>query len=408
MFFMKLYNSLTQTKELFIPIHQKKVTMYVCGITPYDTTHLGHAFTYISFDILNRYLAYKGYSVNYTQNVTDIDDDILRKAKEAKRDWKELGTFWTNKFLTDLKTLNIQMPTYYVKATENIPTIIEIITHLLEKEFAYQKEGNVYFRVRKALDYGKLSRYNREQMLLLSKERGANPDDPLKENPLDFILWQKRSEAAKRTSGVLSEAEGSTEPAWDSPWSGGRPGWHIECSAMAYKYLDKNIDIHGGGRDLIYPHHESEIAQSENFTGIKPFAKYWLHTGAVMYQGEKMSKSLGNLVMVSDLLKEYSPNTIRHLLLSHHYRTPWEFHEDELKEAEEKIEVIKRALGTEISIPNQKKLAEHESAFKIAMDDDMNTPKAIILLNRLATSIIKGESTNVRSLQALLTVLGYK
>ncbi len=379
---MKLYNSLSQTKENFIPLEDNEVTMYVCGITPYDTTHLGHAFTFLFFDILQRNLTFKGYTVTYTQNVTDIDDDLLKKASEVGEDWQELGEFWTKKFLNDLYALNILMPTFYVKATDSIPTMLEIIERLMQKDLAYEKTGNVYFRVRKDQEYGKLSRCTREQMILLSKERGANPDDPLKENPLDFLLWQKSK---------------PDEPSWESPYGKGRPGWHIECSAMAYKYLDKNIDIHGGGIDLIYPHHESEIAQSENFTGKKPFVKYWLHTEPVMYQGEKMSKSLGNLVMVSDLLKKYSANAIRWVLLSHHYRSPWEFHERELQEAEQKIEALKKILQQKKKEEgrNDKKSVEQ---FTYALDDDLNTPQALAILETSATKIASQTLTDMLSL----------
>ena len=291
---MKLYNTLSRSKENFKSLMPNKITMYVCGVTPYDTTHIGHAFTYTAFDVLYRFLKFQNYEINYTQNVTDIDDDILKRAKKVNQNWKELGEFWTNKYVNDMHALNNVKPTHYVKATETISTIIEIIEKLIADEFAYEKNGNVYFDVKKDKDYGKLSKYNRIQMLQLSKERGANPDDPDKKDPLDFILWQRSK---------------NDEPFWESPWSKGRPGWHIECSSMAYKYLDKKIDIHGGGSDLRFPHHESEIAQSEAFTGQKPFSQFWLHTGTVMYEGEKMSKSLGNLVLVSDLLKKYSSNT---------------------------------------------------------------------------------------------------
>ena len=389
---MKLYNSLSQTKELFIPNNDKKVMMYVCGITPYDTTHLGHAFTYTFFDVLQRHLTYKGYTVIYTQNVTDIDDDMLKKAKSVKQDWKELGEFWTQKYLTDMKTLNNLSPNFYVKATDTIPTIIEIITDLEEKGLAYEKDGIVFFRTQKDAEYGKLSRYTREQMLLLSKERGANPDDPRKEDPLDFILWQKSL---------------PDEPFWESPWGNGRPGWHIECSAMIDKYLYKYIDIHGGGHDLIYPHHESEIAQSESFTGKKPFVKYWLHTGAVMYQGEKMSKSLGNLVMVSDLLRLYKPAVIRYLLLTHHYRQPWEFEESQLDEAQQQITLLTQALQKEIPTKHTEDMKEIITAFTTALDDDINTPKAIeILMNVVQEQLTTPSKIKKKTLKEMRHILG--
>src|SRR3989344_359101 len=271
---MRLYNSLSRKIEVFRPRENKRVTMYVCGITPYDTTHLGHAFTYVSFDALFRYLQYKGYKVVYTQNVTDIDDDILKRAKETGQNWKELGDFWTKKFLNDLKSLNVLMPTHYVKATDSIPKILGITKELIKMGFAYENKGNVYFSVKKDKEYGKLSHLSEQQMLLLSKERGSDPNDPLKKHPLDFVLWKS---ASRRTQ--------KDQPWWNSPWGLGRPGWHIECSAMVYQYLGERIDIHGGGRDLIFPHHESEIAQSESYTGKKPYVKYWLHTGMLRYKG---------------------------------------------------------------------------------------------------------------------------
>lgn len=347
--------------------------MYVCGITPYDTTHLGHAFTYTAFDLLYRVLTHYKYKINYTQNVTDIDDDILKKAKQVNRDWKELGQWWTDKFVRDMKTLHNTPPTHYVKATETIPTIVEIIEKLLKDGYAYEKNGNIYFSVNKFADYGKLSGYTEREMIQLSRQRGADPDDPRKEAPLDFILWQKSL---------------PDEPSWKSPKlpdgtinPQGRPGWHIECSAMVYKYLYKYIDIHGGGIDLIYPHHESEIAQSESFTGEKPFVDVWMHTGPVRYQGEKMSKSLGNLVMVSELLMTYTPEDIRCMLLMHHYRTTWEYHEDELKKARILMERTKQILREEPTQKGEEPKALF-AAFIDALSDDLDSPKALDIFFR--------------------------
>lgn len=388
---MKLYNSLTRSSENFTSFKNNEVKMYVCGITPYDTTHLGHAFTYLTFDILHRFLTYKGYTVKYTQNVTDVDDDLLKKARETERDWQDLGGFWTKKFLNDLNDLNILMPTYYVKATDSIDSILEIVKKLIKEGFAYEKEGNVYFRVTKDPNYGKLSRFSREEMIRLSKDRGADPDDPRKEDPLDFIMWQKSK---------------TDEPSWESPWGKGRPGWHIECSAMIKEYLGDQIDIHGGGIDLIYPHHESEIAQSENFTGKRPFSKFFMHTGAVEYQGEKMSKSLGNLVMVSDLLKKYSANTIKYMLLSHHYREPWEFHEKELDLAQEKMKHIQRAVDHKLA----KIYGEVDGslAFTQALDDDLNTPEALKILGKFAKETNKSATfENQKTLMEMCALLGF-
>lgn len=359
--------------------------MYVCGITPYDTTHLGHAFTYVWFDALFRYLKFKDYQVDYTQNVTDIDDDILKKAKEEKKDWKEIGDFWTVRFLTDMKSLNVLRPANFVKATSSITLMIYIIRVLLKKEFAYYREGNVYFDISKSKGYGKLSRFNDNQMKLLLKERGGNPDDPLKKNPLDFLVWQKSKK---------------DEPFWKCPWGNGRPGWHIECSAMIKRFLGNQIDIHGGGRDLIFPHHESEIVQSESFTDKKPFVKYWMHTGMVLCQGEKMAKSLGNLVMVSDLLKHYSHNEIRWMLLSHHYRSPWEFEENDLKDARKQVKMMEEAL---LRKGEDKERKGHDlKRFIKIMDDDINTPKALEFLKSVIK--IKGFSAYVFK---CLQILGF-
>ena len=380
---MKLYNTLTEKKELFTPREKDSVKLYVCGITPYDTTHLGHAFTYTQFDVLARFLEFQGYKVNYTQNVTDIDDDILKRAKQVGEDWKKLGTFWTDKFTTDMKSLDNIPPTHYVKATETIPTMRELIEKLEQDGFAYEKNGNVYFDTQKDKDYGKLAKYTREQMIELSRERGADPDDPNKHDPLDFILWQKSKKG---------------EPFWESKWSKGRPGWHIECSAMVYKYIDKKIDIHGGGSDLRYPHHESEIAQSEQFTGEKPFAKIWMHIGMVGYLGEKMSKSLGNLIMVSDLLKTYSPNIIRYFLLSHHYREPWEFFQEELDTIADRVNKLEEKIKKNTYTQKEKSNLE---AFTKALSDDLDTPKALEIINETI------KKRNINDAKKMLEVLGF-
>jgi len=353
---VKLFNSTSGQLQEFISLKPGEISLYVCGITPYDTTHLGHAFTYIFFDVLRRYLMFKGYNVSYTQNVTDIDDDILRKAKELKTDWKRLGDSWIYRFVTDMKALNILPPTSYIKATEAIDEIITMNIGLQQKGFAYENEGNLYFNIAKFSSYGNLSKFTRDEMITLSKERGADPSDTRKKDPLDFILWQKSTEG---------------EPSWDSPWGNGRPGWHIECSAMIYKTLGIQIDIHGGGNDLIYPHHESEIAQSETFTGVSPFVAYWIHTGMVEYTGEKMAKSVGNLIMVHDLLQTYSANTIRYYLLSHHYRSSWEFDASELSDAEEKV----------IKILNSNALGDHDK-FIQAIEEDFNIPLALTFAGR--------------------------
>lgn len=385
---MKLYNTKVRKKEEFVPKKGKEVLMYVCGITPYDTTHLGHAFTYVFFDILKRYLTFKGYEVKYVQNVTDIDDDIIRKAKETDQNWKKLGDFWTKNFLKDIKSLNILLPDYYVKATDSIALMIHLIKMLIKHNHAYERNGNVYFEIKNFKDYGQLSKLNRNQMLLLSKERGGNPDDLLKKDPLDFVLWQKSAE---------------DEPFWQSPWGKGMPGWHIECSALINQYLGNQIDIHGGGKDLIFPHHENEIAQSESFSGKKPFVKYWVHTSMVMYEGEKMAKSLGNLVMISDLLKKYSPNVIRWILLSHHYRQPWEFEEEELINAEKTLVKINNELKKVKRTEAERRNEIYMKRFIHFMDNDLNTPDAL----KLITNLAKIPSLQ-QTLKTCLSVLGFQ
>ncbi len=381
---LMLFNSSSGRKEPFRTLKSGSVSIYVCGVTPYDTTHIGHAFTYLSFDALIRYLVFRGLNVNYTQNVTDIDDDVLRKAREQHKDWRALGTFWTRRYLADMKGLNALKPTHYVKATGAILQIIRMVAALVEGGFAYESAGNVYFNVKKFPRYGRLSHYSEAQMRLLLKERGGDPSDPNKRNPLDFIVWQAWKEG---------------EPYWSSPWGRGRPGWHIECSAMIREYLGERIDIHGGGRDLIFPHHESEIAQSESFTGKRPFSRYFMHTAMVMRDGEKMSKSLGNLVLVSNLLKRHSPNAVRWLLLSHHYRRVWEFVQDELDAAESTVERISRYLAKE---PKAKPDADVMKRFSSAMDDDLDTPAVLDMISRLCES-----AAGQGSARQMMRVLGF-
>lgn len=390
---LRLFNSLTQKKEIFKSLKKNIVSIYVCGITPYDTTHLGHAFTYVSFDVLIRYLKYKGYKVNYAQNITDIDDDLLKKAKESRREWRELGNFWTGRFTNDMNTLNVLRPTHYVKATDSINEIIEIIKGLLKKGYAYEKNGNVYFDVSRDKDYGKLSKYSKSQMKVLLKERGGDPNDHNKRNSLDFILWQESK---------------LDEPSWSAPFGNGRPGWHIECSAMVEQYLGNQIDIHGGGKDLIYPHHESEIAQSEGYTGRKPFSKFFMHVAMVMSCREKMSKSLENLVMIKDLLRKYSANTIRWYLLSFHYRSPWEYMEVDIKNCDKKIKKIEKVL--KIKTINGKPLQVYVKKFEDAMNDDINTPNVLDILEQLSKEILTNKdqaSDKKATLLMLLNLLGF-
>ena len=298
--------------------------------------------------------------------------------------------------MADLQRLNIEMPTHYVKATDSIPKIIEIVSELLKKEIAYEKNGNVYFDITKFPDYGELSQYSDQEMINISAERGADPNDPNKRSPLDFILWQKSQEG---------------EPFWESPFGKGRPGWHIECSAMVNQYLGDQIDIHGGGFDLIYPHHESEIAQSESFTGKSPYSKFWVHISMLRYQGEKMSKSLGNLVMVSNLIKEVEGNVIRFVLLSHHYRTPWEYTEDDLNNAKNKWQVILAALNSSSGTQDNGKTEEFDQ-FLDYLNDDMRTDKALESAVNLAQSINKNlyqseKETYINTLRQMILLLGF-
>ena len=383
---LKLFSSGSRKKEPFRSHRRGHVSIYVCGVTPYDTTHLGHAFTYLSFDVLIRYLKFKGFGVTYAQNVTDIDDDILSRARQDGREWRELGRYWTEHYLNDMKSLNIAMPDHYIKATDAIPMITRMISELLKGKHAYKSGGNVYFDVSSFPRYGELSHFSQKQMAMLLKERGGNPGDPNKRNPLDFILWQKWKRG---------------EPSWSPDFGRGRPGWHIECSAMIEQYLGDQIDIHGGGRDLIFPHHESEIAQSESYTGKHPFVKYFVHTGTVMYMGEKMAKSLGNLVMVSELLKSHSPRAVRWLLLSHHYRKPWEYMADDIYNADiyaKKVDKLMRGSGVYAERINKKLV----SAFERVMDDDLDTPAALDIIKVL---LMNGKEKGTA--RYLLGILGF-
>jgi len=388
---MQFYNTLTGQNQEFKPLNNKRVTLYVCGITPYDTTHLGHAFTYIFFDTLLRYLKFKGYKVTYTQNVTDINDrdnDILKRAAEEKTTWSELSNFWTKKFLKDMEKLNWIKPTNYLFASKEIPSMIDLIKKIISNGLGYEKNGGVYLDVAKISDFGKLSKLKYDEMIEKAKDFEEDLNNRDKLYPLDITLW--RGAKPNQTKNI---------PSFDSPWGPGRPGWHIECSAMSISTLGQQIDIHGGGRDLIFPHHESEIVESESATGKIPFAKYWLHTGTVMYEGQKMSKSKGNLVLVSDLLKKYSANAIRWVLLSHRWNEDWEFHETELERAEEKIEKIKR-ISTIHSTSVAQSSNEVVNQFSSFLDENMNTPSAL-------NYILKTSGKTQKDYKIILSILGF-
>jgi len=385
---MQLYDTLSRSIETFAP-REEPVTVYVCGITPYDATHLGHAFTYTMLDILIRYLEFRDRQVQYVQNVTDVDDDILRKANELGENWKELGDRWTARYIREMVALNVRPPDRFPRATDVILQIVDVVQKLIEAGVAYASGGSVYFHIDAWPAYGKLSGLEREEMLPMANERGNNPDDPNKRDPLDFVLWQARS---------------PSEPFWDSPWGPGRPGWHIECSTMAMHFLGNTIDIHSGGADLTFPHHESEIAQAEGATGEKPFVRQWVHTAMVRHEGEKMSKSLGNLVMMRDLLEDWSSDALRLYMARHHYRDAWSHTLEELEDADRLAQKLHHALavrgGDLAALDGQPVLDD----FVTAMEDDLDTPSAIVHLEKLADSILEAanEGSDVEFAQAVL------
>jgi L-cysteine:1D-myo-inositol 2-amino-2-deoxy-alpha-D-glucopyranoside ligase len=376
---MRLFNTLTQQLESLRPLGDE-VTLYVCGITPYDTTHLGHVSINVIYDTLIRFLQSQGRRVNYVQNVTDIDDDILRKARELSMAWCDLGQRETDRYLRDLRALNVIPPTHYVRATENIPEMIALIRSLVAEGHAYVRDGWVYFSVKSDPAFGSLAEaagyIGYDAWLATANERGNTPDDPRKRDPLDFVLWQGQQ---------------PDEPVWESPWGPGRPGWHIECSAMATKYLGPRVDLHGGGADLIFPHHTCEIAQSENATHQRPFVQIWMHCGMVRLGGAKMSKSLGNLILADTLLQRYSADAVRVLILSHHYRESWDYTDEEMVASAARAE----RLATAARGPSEAgPIGQHDAddtaarqaadAFSAALENDLETPRALVVLEELA------------------------
>lgn len=389
---MRLFNTQSQSVEQFEVI-DGRVGIYTCGITPYDTTHAGHAFLFLVFDVLVRYLRDRGHDVTYVQNVTDIDDDILRKSAELGMAWDELGQRETDKYRNDMRNLNALDPDHYVAATAHIDQIVALVSSLVDKGVAYEVSGNVYFAIDKDPDFGKLSHIPREDMLAVANERGNKPDDPNKKDPLDFVLWQ---------------AAAAGEPTWDSPWSKGRPGWHIECSAMSTTYLGNTLDIHGGGYDLIFPHHECEIAQSEIATGVEPFARFWMHVAMVKYQGEKMSKSLGNLVLVSDVLKDSNADALRLYLLSNHYRTDWEYEDAAIDQWSSVAGDLREAVEfPAYGVEDILNVSRQQQRFFDALDEDLDTPQAIEVLREIAQAILEApEEDDIRQAQSTLRALG--
>jgi cysteinyl-tRNA synthetase len=366
---------MTGKKEDLIPLHDRKIGMYACGVTVYDLCHIGHARSAIVFDAICRYLKYRGYEVTFVRNFTDIDDKIIKRANEQGVEWKAIAEKYIDEFNVDMGQFGLEKPKVEPKATDHIAEMIQLISLLIEKGYAYQSGGDVFFSVERFQEYGKLSKRNPEEM-----QAGARVEiDEKKQNPLDFALWK---------------ASKPGEPFWQSPWGKGRPGWHIECSVMSQKYLGETLDIHGGGKDLIFPHHENEIAQSEAATG-KPFARYWIHNGFVNINKEKMSKSLGNILTLKEIFKNWRPETIRLFLLTSHYRSPVDFSFDalsEVKSALDRFYATLDAIQNELSSPlssSHKKiessrveesrqiLESFQARFEEAMDDDFNTAQAL-------------------------------
>ena len=375
---IQIYNTLTGKKEEFVPLNGNRIGMYVCGVTVYDLCHIGHARSTMVFDVILRYLRYRGYEVTYVRNFTDVDDKIIRKANEENLSCEEVAERYIEAFCVDMDSLGLERPTHEPRATEHIDDIIEMIVRLMEKGHAYRVDNDVYYSVDSFDGYGRLSGRSLEEM-----RAGARIEiDERKRNPLDFALWK---------------ASKPSEPAWKSPWGEGRPGWHIECSSMSQRYLGESFYIHGGGKDLIFPHLENEIAQSEGATGM-PFVRYWIHNGFVNIRQEKMSKSLGNVLNIRDLLKIYHPEALRLFLLSHHYRSPLDFSEEAMKDASlgmdrfyttlERIDRLLRdvhplAKGARKGQPTsmEEEISDAIAIFpkKVtdAMDDDFNSAKAI-------------------------------
>lgn len=382
---MQLFNTYSGKLEEFKTIEPNKVKMYVCGPTVYDYAHLGHARCYITWDVLYRYLKFKGYDVTYCRNVTDVDDKILKKAEKEGKTPQEVSQYWYQQFTNSMNKLNNLKPDIEPFATKTLGEMISMVKTLIEKGFAYESGGDVYFRVKKFGKYGSLSGQPIDQL-----ESGARIEvGDLKEDPLDFALWKKDEKFG-----------------YNSPWGVGRPGWHIECSAMSRKYLGQTIDIHAGGADLIFPHHENEIAQSECANGCK-FVNYWLHNGFVTINKEKMSKSLGNFLTIDDMLKNYDANTLRLFILTNHYRMPVEFSDEALISAQAGAKRLTNAKQTAINENLDITTTPEYKEFCDAMDEDLNTSKALAVLFDLTTRANKDEKDAYTILYKLATVLGF-
>ena len=381
---IRVYNTQTGKKEEFVPIREGTVGMYVCGVTVYDLCHVGHARSAIIFDMIYRYLKYRGHEVTFVRNFTDIDDKIINRANREGADYKSIAERYIREFEIDMGGLGLEKATIEPRATDHIPEMIRLISTLVENGYAYPGGSDVFYSVERFKDYGKLSKRNLEEM-----QAGARVEiDEKKANPLDFVLWKGSKPG---------------EPFWESPWGKGRPGWHIECSVMSMKYLGETFDIHGGGKDLVFPHHENEIAQSEGATG-KPFARYWIHNGFININKEKMSKSLGNILTIKEVLKEWHPEVLRLFFLSSHYRSPLDYSEESLKEAKAGLDRFYSTLKAvqdelerpvqppkdkpaQIPEPSRQAIESFRARFEEAMDDDFNTAQAMGYLFDLQTHL---------------------
>lgn len=381
-----VFNTLTREKEVFVTLEPGKVRMYVCGPTVYDEAHVGHAMSSIVFDFIRRYLEYKGYAVRHVMNFTDVDDKIINRANKTGEDPAAIANRYTDKYQAQLAKLNVLRPTVFPRVSQTIPEIIQMVAGLLENDHAYiTASGDVYFRVRSDADYGKLSRRKLDEAVTGTRVTGSEE----KEDEGDFALWK----AAK-----------PGEPSWESPWGKGRPGWHIECSAMSLLHLGEQIDIHGGGNDLIFPHHENEIAQTESFTGHS-FARYWLHNGMLQLKGEKMSKSLGNLVTIDAFLSDHAPDVLRLVIAGSGYRKPLAFNDDVVADGERAVErlrsVLRPATGSVDAGPAVDALAaqaiQARADFEAAMDDDFNTAGALAALFDFVRAINTARDAGVGS-----------
>jgi cysteinyl-tRNA synthetase len=396
---LKIYNTLTQKKEKFTPMHAKKVGLYVCGMTVYDFCHIGHARVLVAFDVILRYLTMQGYQINYVRNITDIDDKIIKRAQENNESMSDLTQRMIVAMHEDFAQLTILPPTHEPRATDAIPQMLDLIQILLDKGYAYQADnGDIYYAVDKFKTYGELAHQNLEK--LRSGSRVAV--DVTKKDPLDFVLWKKAK---------------PNEPSWESPWGAGRPGWHIECSAMSMAALGDHFDIHGGGLDLVFPHHQNEIAQSEGATA-KKFVNTWIHVGFVQTNRQKMSKSLGNFFTLRDVLKQYPAEVIRYFLVSSHHRSPIHYSQENLQTAWAALQRLYISLRGLVGKAPQVFIAEQYQGdylekFQTAMDDDFNTPDALAILfeltreiNRLREADIQQAKQYAASLQYLASILG--